>query len=105
MLSQKNKKWFNKTCLEIRRKLKYACRALSKPLNNSFLRGKYYQLKAKYKSTCRKLKRNFEQNLLQTSESMHSTNSELFCDMLKWLTYNFEQKNIKHFALKMYWKQ
>ena len=46
------------------------------------------------------MKRNSGQNLLQNIEKMHSTNSELFWDMLKRLKSNtFENKNLNENSL------
>ena len=46
--------------------------------NNHFLRGQYFNLKHRYKTTYKNEKRKFERKLLQNLENLYTCNNEEF---------------------------
>ena len=56
---------------------------LSKTPKDPYLREQFFKLKRKYRSTCRKEKRKFEQNILQKLETLQFSNNGDFWNLLK----------------------
>ena len=56
---------------------------LNKTSKDPYLREQFFKLKRKYRSTCRKEKRKFEQNILQKLETLQSSNNGDFWNFLK----------------------
>ena len=56
---------------------------LSKTPKDPYLREPFLKLKRRYRSTCRKEKRKFEQNTLQKLETLRFTNSGGFWNLFK----------------------
>ena len=56
---------------------------LSKTPKDPYLREKFFKLKSKYTSTCRKYKRNIKQNILQKLETLQFSNNGDFWNPLK----------------------
>ena len=55
----------------------------SKTPKDPYLREQFFKGKPKYRSTCRKEKRKFEQNILQRLETLQFTNNGGFWNLLK----------------------
>ena len=72
----------------MRKNLNCLGRILTKNLNNHFLRGQYFNLKRRYKTTCKKEKRKFERKLLQNLENLYTYNNEEFWNLLKQIKGN-----------------
>ena len=58
-------------------------RILTKNPYKHFLRGQYFNLKRRYKATCKKEKRKFERKSLQNLENLYTYNNEEFWNLLK----------------------
>ena len=56
---------------------------LSKTPKDPYLREQFFKLKRKNRSTCRKEKIKFEQNILRKLETLHFTNNGGFWNLLK----------------------
>ena len=56
---------------------------LNKTSKDPYLREQFFKLKRKYRSTCRKEKRKFEQNILQKLETLQFSNNGDFWNLLK----------------------
>ena len=61
----KQQKWYNPNCQQMRKNLSRLGRILAKNPNSHFLTGQYFNLKRRYKATCKKEKQKFERKLLQ----------------------------------------
>ena len=71
----KNKQWFNKECLTKRKELRHITKVLNQNPSDSQLRQRFCNLKKHYRSLCRKLKFKHEQELPETLEELHHTES------------------------------
>ena len=60
------KKWFNLNWKQLRTNLQWFGQKLNKTSKDPYLREQFFKLKRKYRSTCRKEKRKFEQNITKT---------------------------------------
>ena len=91
----KHKKWFNFDCQKLLKNLRHLVKSLSRSPNNPAIKGNFFKLKRKYKSTCRKAKRNYEQKLLKDLESLYSSNNtNEFWGILKSIkNHNIGNKN------------
>ena len=65
------------------KKVKAVGKQLIKSPNNHFLRGQYFNLKWRYKATCKKEKRKSERKLLQNLENLHTYSNEEFWNLFK----------------------
>ena len=74
--------------LHMRKNLNRLGRILTKSPNNHFLRGQYFNLKRRYKATCKKEKRKFDRKLLQNLENLYTYNNEVFWNLLKQIKGN-----------------
>ena len=63
-------------------------RILTKHSNSHFLRGQNFNLKRRYKATCKKGKRKFERELLRNLETLYTYKNEAFWDLLKQIKGN-----------------
>ena len=72
----------------MRKNLNRLGRILTKNPNNHFLRGQYFNLKRRYKTTCKKEKQKFERKLLQNLENLYIYNNEEFWNLLKQIKGN-----------------
>ena len=70
-----HKKWFNLNCKHIRTNLQRLVQKLNKTPKDPYLREQFFKLKRKYRSTCRKEKKKFEQNILQNLETLQFPNN------------------------------
>ena len=74
------------------KKLKPAGTHAHKNHNDHFLRGQYFNLKRRYKVTCKREKRKFERKLLQNLENLYTYNNEEFWNLLKQIKSNSRNK-------------
>ena len=89
----KQQKWYNPNCQQMRKNLNRLGRIITKNPNNHFLRGQYFNLKRRYKATCKKQKRKFERKLLQNLENLYTYNNEEFWNLLKKIKSNSSNKS------------
>ena len=61
---------------------------LTKNPNNHFLTEQYFNLKRRYKATCKKEKQKFGRKLLQNLENFDTYNNEEFYNLLKQIKGN-----------------
>ena len=78
-----HKKWFNLNCKQIRTNLQRLGQKISKTPKDPYLREQFFKLKRIYRSTCRKEKRKFEQNILQKLETLYYSNNKDLRNLLK----------------------
>ena len=95
----KQQKWYNPNCQQMRKNLNQLGRILTKNPNNDFLRGQYFNLKRRYKATCKKEKRKFEWKLLQNLENLYTNNNEEFWNLLKQIKSNSSSKSPEYQTL------
>ena len=88
----RHKNWCTKNCQEIRRELRTIMEAFNRCPNNPYFRGKYFTLKKKYKSTCKREKKKYEQEILNRLEHSKSHNPNEFWKLLKQLNYENKTK-------------
>lgn len=68
---------------------------LRKTPKDSYLRKQFIKLKRKYRSTCRKRKRKFKQNVLQKLETLYFSNDDDFWNLLKQIKPKKKKKKDK----------
>ena len=83
----------------MRKNLNRLGRILTKNHNNHFLRVHYFNLKRRYKTTCKKKKRKFERKLLQNLENLYTYNNEEFWNLLKQIKSNSSNKSPEYQTL------
>ena len=66
---------------------------LRKTPKDSYLRKQFIKLKRKYRSTCRKRKRKFKQNVLQKLETLYFSNNDDFWNLLKQIKAKKKKKD------------
>ena len=93
------KKWFNLNCKQIRTNLQRLGQKLSKTPKDPYLREQFFKLKRKYRSTCSKRKRKFEQNILQKLETLQFSNNGGFWNLLKQMKGSNCHKQLSNEAL------
>ena len=77
-------------------KLNRLGQTLTKNSNNNFVRGQYFNLKYKYKPTCKKEKRKFERELLQNRENIYTSNNDEFWNLLRQIKRSSANKIYEH---------
>ena len=85
----KNKKWFNRTCQDLRKDLKRTTKLVDSDPKNPFLRGRFFKIRKQYRSCYKKAKRNYEQEALSNLENCKESNR--FWELLKSLRNNERQ--------------
>ena len=73
----------NSNCQQLRKSLNQLGCILTKNPDNHFLRGQYFNLKRRYKATCKKEKRKSERKLLQNLKNLYTFDNEEFWNLLK----------------------
>ena len=92
-------KMYNPNCQQMQKNLNWLVHILTKNPNNHFYRGKYFNLKCRYKATCKKEKQKFERKLLQNLENLYTYNNEEFRNLLKPIKGNSSNKSPEYQTL------
>jgi hypothetical protein len=72
--SYTKKKWFDQSCVDLKKRLRAAGNCLLNNPKNPIIRGKYFVLKKIYKTTVKKKKREFKKELISRLERMSESN-------------------------------
>jgi len=79
---RQNKKWFDKTCMEMKREVKNIASLLEKNPSNPDIRGRFFKSKKEYKKLLKKKKRDFHQQIMDQLSSLRERNPSAFWNLI-----------------------
>ena len=93
-----HKKCYNSNCQQMQKTVNRLGQILTKNPNH-FLQGQCFNLKGRYKTTCKKEKRKFERKLPQNLENLYTYNNKEFGNLLKQIKGNSSNKSPEYQTL------